>query len=145
MPDLEAINLRDKGDGIEQQVVGGVIDRAGRVLVIRRALSDHMGGQWELPSGKVDPGEDLLTALRREILEETGLVVDRVAAYLGSFDYVSRGIRMRQHNWAVTVLRHEPVVLNPEEHDAYRWTAPDEAPGPISGDVQGLLDGLAGA
>lgn len=143
MQELASLNEGDGRDGIEQQVVGGVITHDGLILLLRRAPAEYLAGRWELPSGKVDPGEDLYTALRREVFEETGLTVEKVGAYLGSFDYTSRGIRMRQHNWEIRVAAHEPVTLSPEEHDAYVWSKPGDAPGPISADVQGLLDGLA--
>lgn len=137
--DPESLVLRDKRDGIEQQVVGGVITRAGRVLLIRRAAADYMGGQWELPSGKVDPGESLFAALAREVFEETGLTMSAVGDYLGSFDYVSRGgILMRQHNWNITADDGE-VRLEPEEHDAAVWSPRSELPTPVSPDVAALL------
>ncbi|GLZ80461.1 hypothetical protein Afil01_52680 [Actinorhabdospora filicis] len=137
--DPESLVLRDKRDGIEQQVVGGVIARDGRVLLIRRAASDYMGGQWELPSGKVDPGEGLYVALAREVFEETGLTVSAVGEYLGSFDYVSRGgILMRQHNWNLTVDAGD-IRLDPEEHDAAVWSPHGELPTPVSADVAALL------
>lgn len=46
----------------------------GRVLMLQRALTDDdpAGGTWELPGGKLDPGEDPLDAARREWQEETG-------------------------------------------------------------------------
>jgi 8-oxo-dGTP diphosphatase len=61
-------------------VTAGVIARAGRVLVCRRVLAGHHPGKWEFPGGKVEPGEDLATCLRRELEEELGIdaVVGRV-------------------------------------------------------------------
>ncbi|MCB1735206.1 MAG: Nudix family hydrolase [Gammaproteobacteria bacterium] len=52
-----------------------IIDEAGgRVLLARRPDDKHQGGLWELPGGKVEPGEDVLTALARELDEELGIV-----------------------------------------------------------------------
>lgn len=50
--------------------VGIVRERAGAVLVAKRASHRHQGGLWEFPGGKVEAGEDVRTALRRELLEE---------------------------------------------------------------------------
>jgi 8-oxo-dGTP diphosphatase len=56
-----------------------VIDRAvtddPRVLLIRRA-NPPRAGSWSLPGGKVEPGELIVEAVMREILEETGLAVE---------------------------------------------------------------------
>ena len=55
-------------------VVAGVIRRDdGRVLISQRMADDTLGGYWEFPGGKVDPGEELTAALRRELLEELGV------------------------------------------------------------------------
>ncbi|MBI4463983.1 MAG: NUDIX hydrolase [Acidobacteria bacterium] len=54
--------------------VGGVIIEDGKVLLVRRG-SEPLRGEWSLPGGLVEVGEELAEALRREILEETGLVV----------------------------------------------------------------------
>jgi ADP-ribose pyrophosphatase YjhB (NUDIX family) len=55
--------------------VGAVILDAGRVLLVRRAHAPAQG-EWSLPGGAVETGETLVAALQREVLEETGLVVD---------------------------------------------------------------------
>jgi 8-oxo-dGTP pyrophosphatase MutT (NUDIX family) len=58
-------------------VVAGVIrGEDGRFLITQRMADDTLGGYWEFPGGKVEPGEDLRTALRRELLEELGLETD---------------------------------------------------------------------
>jgi len=49
-----------------------VRDSDGRVLLSRRRPEQPMGNLWELPGGKVEPGEDPRDALAREISEELG-------------------------------------------------------------------------
>ena len=57
-------------------VVAGVVRRGERVLLTRRPEASHLGGYWEFPGGKVEPGEDPRAALARELLEECGLHVE---------------------------------------------------------------------
>ncbi len=47
----------------------------GKILIARRADTQHQGGLWEFPGGKVEPGEAVETALARELHEELGIVV----------------------------------------------------------------------
>jgi ADP-ribose pyrophosphatase YjhB (NUDIX family) len=55
--------------------VGAVVLDAGRVVLVKRA-NEPLKGQWSLPGGAVDVGETLVDAIRREVLEETGLDVE---------------------------------------------------------------------
>lgn len=50
-----------------------VADRQGRVLILRRAAGTHSAGRWCLPGGKVDYGDTVEAAARRELMEECGL------------------------------------------------------------------------
>ncbi len=111
-------------DGVQKLVVGAVIRRDNKFLLLERVPSDFMGGLVELPSGAVDAGEDLLTALARETKEETGLAITSVLTYLGSFDYTSgSGKKTRQFNFLVEVVPGE-VKLSSAEHQAYHFVAP---------------------
>lgn len=60
---------------IKQVVCAVIRDTHGRILLARRAPGQHLEGHWELPGGKVEPGESLEVALQRELIEELGLVV----------------------------------------------------------------------
>jgi ADP-ribose pyrophosphatase YjhB (NUDIX family) len=55
--------------------VGAVIRDTGRVLLVRRGNAPSRG-LWAVPGGRVEPGETLEAAVRREVLEETGLAVE---------------------------------------------------------------------
>lgn len=94
-------------------------DDQGRCLLVRRsAASARFTGCWEWPGGKVDPGEDFMTALHRELAEETGLsIVSRRFVGATSFE-------LPQTN--VIVLCMETVLAGGElrlsdEHDAAEW------------------------
>ena len=86
--------------------VGAVIIRAGleggpqgqqQVLLVRRA-HEPLKGEWSLPGGEVELGETLEQAICREVLEETGLVVETVDV-VQAFDRISRDDegRVRYH------------------------------------------------
>jgi 8-oxo-dGTP diphosphatase len=124
-------------EGVPKLIVGAVISDGNDVLLLKRPQDDFMGGIYELPSGNVEPGETLDTALRREVKEETGLDVETITSYLGSFDYTSaRGKKSRQFNFTTSVVATEPLRL--QEHDAYLWAAPDAEP-PVTGAVKNVL------
>lgn len=134
---LEQLTAEAERDGVQQLVVGAVVQHDSKVLLLQRPEDDFMGGIFELPSGKVELGEALDTALVREVAEETGLSVSAIRDYLGSFDYQSgSGKKSRQFNFAVDVAAPEPVTL--QEHDAYAWTALTEEP-PVTDAVKEVL------
>ncbi|GAA3655770.1 NUDIX hydrolase [Streptomyces chitinivorans] len=125
-------------EGVAKHVVGAVFtDADGRVLLLHRPADDYLGGLWELPSGGVEDGESLTEALCREVVEETGLEVTAVGAYLGHFDYLSKSGRpTRQFNFTATVADGTAVTLT--EHDEYLW-ANREQQERTSGAVRGVL------
>ncbi|UQS22869.1 NUDIX domain-containing protein [Amycolatopsis thermalba] len=134
---IERLTAEAEADGVQQLVVGAVVQHDEKVLLLQRPEDDFMGGIFELPSGKVEAGEQLDAALIREVKEETGLDVSRIADYLGSFDYTSgSGKKSRQFNFAVDVTAPEPILL--QEHDAYQWTSLAEEP-PVTDAVKEVL------
>jgi 8-oxo-dGTP diphosphatase len=104
-------------------VVGAVAIREDTVLLLRRNVTDFMGGQWEIPGGVVELSEDHLAALHREVLEETGLRITRVIRGLGSFEYRSKSGRSTvQLNFLVELSTGIPVLT---DHDRFKWVSFD--------------------
>jgi 8-oxo-dGTP diphosphatase len=64
------------GDRLVHRVVAAVIERDGRYLIAQRLPKAVFALHWEFPGGKVEPGEDDATALRRELVEELAAEVE---------------------------------------------------------------------
>jgi len=101
-------------------VVGAAIVRAGRVLATRRTRPPEAAGRWELPGGKVEPGEDPEQALVREVREELGCTV-RVTGTLTGEQQIRPGVSLRV--LLAELVDGEPI---PHEHDALRWLGSEE-------------------
>lgn len=93
-------------------VVAAAILRGGRVLAGRRRCGPYTG-QWEFPGGKVEPGEDEMSALVRECSEELGLAVS-VGSRIGPDTPVDAGV-LRLYACRAD---GEPVL---RVHDALAW------------------------
>lgn len=58
------------------EVAAGLVFRAGKLLITQRRPNDHLGGLWEFPGGKREPGESFKMCIERELKEELGIDVD---------------------------------------------------------------------
>jgi 8-oxo-dGTP pyrophosphatase MutT (NUDIX family) len=111
-------------------VAAVVRDENGHVLFIRRADD----GRWGLPAGGIEPGESPGTAVRREVAEETGLIVQptRIAGVFGGPGFRHRYGNGDEVEWTVTVFDCETIggTLAPVDGEAVelRYFAPNEAP-----------------
>lgn len=111
------------GDGTDEgvRVLAAVISRGGRWLLCRRPQGKRHGGCWEFPGGKLEDGEDLPMAARRELREELGVEVVRVG------DVLFR----RRDPGSVFVIEFVEVQISGEpaalEHDEVRWVEPAAA------------------
>lgn len=126
MNDFDYLLEKSKEEKIEKNVVGSVIvNRQGKILIMSRKLDDFMGGIDELPSGNMEIGEDIPTALAREVKEETNCELNEILYYIDSFDYKSgSGKNARQYNFAIKVKETDNIVLT--EHESYSWQTVEE-------------------
>lgn len=103
-------------------VVCAIIRREGRILLARRPPDKKLGGLWEFPGGKVEPGETAEAALHRELQEELGCTV-RVTQALPPF--------VHAYDWGsiqlipfLCVLAASSPEPHPHEHTALVWVDP---------------------
>ena len=115
---------------IRPGVAAIVRDERGRVLLHRRRVTDG----WASPSGAVEPGEDVLAAIARELLEETGLGVT-IERFVGVYSDPAYQVVHYPDGRVVhfvTCLFDARVasgtLAGSDEGLAWEWFAPDALP-----------------
>jgi len=132
-----------------------LVDQAGRALLVRYADDRAAGDWWGVPGGGLDPGEDHLAAVRRELREELARDDLAVGPWIGrrchTF-WLGRWMTQRER-WVL--CRAEPFEVDPahvrtlaaEAIRELRWWSADElrahAPVVTPRDLPALLDGIA--
>jgi 8-oxo-dGTP diphosphatase len=107
--------------------VKGVLIHQDRVLLL---LNER--DEWDLPGGRPDPGEDHRTALKREVQEEAGLIVEVDAVLDDHLFEVLPGRFVRILPFICRLIGGSDVVLS-HEHLETRWLPVDELGETIAG------------
>jgi 8-oxo-dGTP diphosphatase len=105
-----------------QDVTAAIIEKAGAILLARRKEGGSMGGKWELPGGKLEPGESPADGLERELREELG-VDAQVGELMGTTTFRNGPKTYRLLAYRVSVSPTTPQAL---EHAELRWVEPTE-------------------
>ncbi|MGW0172563.1 (deoxy)nucleoside triphosphate pyrophosphohydrolase [Rhodococcus sp. NPDC003322] len=98
-----------------REVAAAALVDAGRLLLAQRVAPPELAGRWELPGGKIEPGETPAEGLRRELREELG-VETAVGARIGVDVPLPNGMVLRAY--VVELKSGVPEAL---EHAAVRW------------------------
>jgi len=107
------------------QVTAAILIEGGRLLAARRPAGAARGGLWELPGGKLEPGETLQGCLARELGEELGMDVAVGELFMTvTHDYPE--LRIALHAF---LCRRRSEALAPTEHDRVRWLSAAELQG----------------
>ncbi|HET8969415.1 MAG TPA: (deoxy)nucleoside triphosphate pyrophosphohydrolase, partial [Candidatus Nanopelagicales bacterium] len=107
-----------------RQVVGAAIVRDGQVLAARRTAPPEAAGRWELPGGKVEPGETPEAALIRELDEELG--ISTKAACLAPLTFASHSYESFHLLMPLFVCRKWQGMPQAREHSALKWVRPQQ-------------------
>lgn len=121
--------LNTEADCVEKQPVVHVAVAVikgddGRILLARRPEDKHMGGFWEFPGGKVEPEEDIRTAMQRELQEELAIGFTRMKPLI-SVRHEYPGKTVLLDTWEVSGIQGKPVG---NEGQSICWVYPEQLP-----------------
>jgi len=131
---------------VEQQLIkninyasAGIITRynhekdMNELLLIQRSINDSWPLEWEIPRGKCDKeiksslsvdkfvlSQLILVGLKREVKEETGLIVEPLK-YIDKFMYVFPKHKVIQYSFLCEMTNPNQKVILSHEHEAYKW------------------------
>ncbi len=119
--------------------VGVLLDAHGNFLLTSRPEGKVYAGYWEFPGGKLEAGETVEQALRRELQEEIGIVIDTVQPWKTELiDYPHALVRLnfcKVHTWT--------GELDMREAQSFAWASLPVALSPVLPGTLPVLDWLA--
>jgi mutator protein MutT len=123
------------------QVAAALIVGEGRYLITQRRAGVHMGGLWEFPGGKREPGESLEDCLRRELREELGIEITPPTLFrVIHHEYPEKAVELHFFKCAISSGRPRPLGC-----EDLRWVAPEELDQfPLPPADQPLVEALRG-
>lgn len=119
--------------------VGVIVVRDGKVLFGKRKGS-HGEGTWSFPGGHLEFGEDVAVCARREVEEETGIVITNIRNAVFTNDVFEKE---GKHYVTLFVVAHhtsgEPIIKEPDTCEQWEWFSWDALPKPLFLPIQNLL------
>ena len=116
--------MREIPSPVPQKSIGVAViwNDQSKILIDRRRKEGPMGGLWEFPGGKIEPGETVEECIKREIQEELGIEIE-VGSHLITieYDYKQFSIILNVYH-----CRHLTGIPQPIECDEVRWVTLDE-------------------
>jgi len=110
-------------------VVGCIIESEEQIVLLQRKNSSIQGNKWGIPSGKVEDKEDLLSAIQREIEEETQIKIskDQIkktniyrVGHIPGYDFI-------YYLFYTKIPERHKIKLDKNEHLKAVWIDPKEA------------------
>jgi len=94
----------------------------GRILICQRTPSGLLGGLWEFPGGKVEDGESLEEAAKREVLEETGVRVN-IGPKIAAVKHAYSHFKITLHAFEADFVSGTPKALGCQ---GVKWVSPTD-------------------
>ncbi|NJR67258.1 MAG: A/G-specific adenine glycosylase [Synechococcales cyanobacterium CRU_2_2] len=118
------IPMREAARPVPHKIIGVAViwNKSGKILIDRRRQEGLLGGLWEFPGGKLEPGESLEDCVRREVKEELDIEI-AVDDQLMSLDHAYTHLKVTLEVFNCRYLSGEPKPL---ECDEMLWVTLDE-------------------
>jgi 8-oxo-dGTP pyrophosphatase MutT (NUDIX family) len=107
-----------------------IVREDGKFLLLQRALHKPQGGTWGIPTGKVESEEDLIDAIIRETVEETGIFLTRDSLTVHPVKYIrvdNDGYDLTYYMFSCAVPLDVEIVREDIAHDDFMWADPKES------------------
>lgn len=110
------------------ETVGCFVEHNNKILLLHRHSEKPEGNTWCSPGGKIDPGEDAITAIQREVREETGINAQKEDFHLIETFYVTypNGKNFIYHKFRLVLNNPFDLVTQVHEHQDFIWCLPGE-------------------
>jgi len=120
-----------------------IINGEGKALALKRSADDHSrGGNWDLPGGGYEKGEQVVEAIQREIKEEAGLTAKTLKPiFVDNHMNVNKGFFAGLNVFGICYVCSdwEGDVILSDEHTEYQWVTPAEFAKLSFGDDNGFF------
>lgn len=103
-----------------QLCVGVLCHRNGQVLLIKRS-KDPQKGQWSIPGGRVEFGETMVNAAKRELFEETGIIAE-IEDVIGRYEFIGSDYHYVVFDYFAQWVANEPVAGSDAEEAVFLET-----------------------
>lgn len=105
------------------KVVAALIEKGNKVLIAKRSTGDsNVFGKWEFPGGKVEPDENEMHAIEREIKEEFELIIKAKEFIINNVcEYPTKVVDLRLYK-----CDYESGEFNLHDHSEYKWVNKEE-------------------
>lgn len=107
-----------------------IFDKDKKMLMVKRSLNDTaFPGDWELPGGGLEFGEDIQESLVREVLEECGLGVlvgPPLGVHLFDLQENDKEVQVTEITYFCEIKDNNQQVVLSHEHSDYRWLTKEE-------------------
>jgi len=105
-----------------EKVTAAVIEKNGKILIAKRKRSQKLGGKWEFPGGKLEPGETPEECLKRELREELGIDAI-IGPYICFNTFTYRHITIKLLAYRISRFSGT-IKLN--DHEKIKWILPKD-------------------
>lgn len=107
-----------------------IVNKEGKILALKRSADDHSrGGNWDLPGGGYEQGEQVIEAIKREVKEEAGLTANSlIPIFVDNHMNVKKGFFAGLNVFGVCYACSdwEGEVILSDEHTDYQWVTAEE-------------------
>lgn len=110
-------------------VAMSIFNEHGELLLCQKredSPKKYIAGKWAGPGGHLEPGEKILDALKREIVEEIGVWPDKVNWIESELQTITDQKKIRAIIFSGFLKKDTPIKLQTDEHQNWRWVAPEE-------------------